>query len=56
MRYAVLKHTTVKWDHPPDDRCRIADIDGDGDVDLVDFAVLQQAFTGSLYGSVMAVP
>ncbi|MCH8147349.1 MAG: c-type cytochrome, partial [Planctomycetes bacterium] len=42
--------------YAPDERCRIADIDGDGAVDLVDFAVLQQAFTGRLYGSVMVVP
>ena len=42
--------------YTPEDRCSIADIDRDGDVDLVDYALLQQAFTGRLYGSVMVVP
>lgn len=40
----------------PDDRCSISDVDQDGDVDLLDLATLQLAFTGPLRSTAMAVP
>jgi len=40
----------------PDNKCSIGDIDRNGHLDLVDYALLQGAFTGPLYGSVMIVP
>ncbi len=42
--------------HTPDDRCAIADVDADGDVTLVDYALLQRAFTGNLPNSTLVVP
>ncbi len=40
----------------PDDKCSIDDITRNGHIDLVDYALLQRAFTGPLYGAVMIVP
>lgn len=42
--------------YTPEERCAIADIDQDGDVDLVDYSLLQRVFTGLEYGSAMVVP
>lgn len=42
--------------YTPDDRCAIADVDADGDVTLVDYALLQRAFTGMLPNSTLVVP
>jgi len=40
----------------PDDGCSISDVAQDGNVDLLDFATLQRAFTGPLRSTAMAVP
>lgn len=39
-----------------EERCAIVDVDQSGTIDLVDFALLQRAFTGPVMASAMVVP